>query len=78
MNAAIISRFGDPARYDLSDADVVLMRQDPPFDMAYITATHLLETHPSRDAGRERSFPCPQRARKTFRHEFQGYDAAEL
>ena len=26
-----------------SDVDVVLMRQDPPFDMAYITATHLLE-----------------------------------
>jgi glutathione synthase len=33
-----------PARLDLADdADVVLMRQDPPFDMAYITATHLLE-----------------------------------
>jgi len=29
--------------YDLSEADVVLMRQDPPFDMAYITATHILE-----------------------------------
>ena len=29
--------------FDLSDTDVVLMRQDPPFDMAYITATHLLE-----------------------------------
>jgi glutathione synthase len=28
---------------DLSETDVVLMRQDPPFDMAYITATHLLE-----------------------------------
>ena len=29
------------------DVDVVLMRQDPPFDMAYITATHLLErVHP--------------------------------
>ncbi len=28
---------------DLSRFDVVLMRQDPPFDMAYITATHLLE-----------------------------------
>ena len=28
---------------DLSEMDVVLMRQDPPFDMAYITATHLLE-----------------------------------
>jgi len=26
----------------LLDMDVVLMRQDPPFDMAYITATHLL------------------------------------
>jgi len=32
---------------DLSTVDVVLMRQDPPFDMAYITATHLLEhIHP--------------------------------
>jgi glutathione synthase len=28
---------------DLAGMDVVLMRQDPPFDMAYITATHLLE-----------------------------------
>jgi len=32
---------------DLAEMDVVLMRQDPPFDMAYITATHLLEhIHP--------------------------------
>ncbi len=30
-------------RVELSSFDVVLMRQDPPFDMAYITATHLLE-----------------------------------
>ena len=28
---------------DLADFDVVLMRQDPPFDMGYITATHILE-----------------------------------
>ncbi len=36
--------FGDPVRLDLGrDADVVLMRQDPPFDVGYITATHLLE-----------------------------------
>jgi glutathione synthase len=28
---------------DLDTLDVILMRQDPPFDMAYITATHLLE-----------------------------------
>ena len=32
---------------DLASLDVVLMRQDPPFDMGYITATHLLErVHP--------------------------------
>jgi glutathione synthase len=32
---------------DLSELDVVLLRQDPPFDMAYITTTHLLERiHP--------------------------------
>ena len=40
-------RFGAPLRLDLGGMDVVLMRQDPPFDMAYITATHLLEhIHP--------------------------------
>ena len=30
-------------RTDLKTFDVVLMRQDPPFDMAYISATHILE-----------------------------------
>lgn len=35
---------GEVRRLDLgADIDVVLMRQDPPFDMGYITATHLLE-----------------------------------
>ena len=39
--------FGEFAQLDLATMDVVLMRQDPPFDMAYITATHLLEhIHP--------------------------------
>ena len=34
----------EPVNLDLGDdADVVLMRQDPPFDLGYITATHLLE-----------------------------------
>ncbi|MBE7635786.1 glutathione synthase [Sneathiella sp. P13V-1] len=38
---------GDAERINLADTDVVLMRQDPPFDMSYITATHLLErVHP--------------------------------
>ena len=39
--------FGDAETLDLAGVDVVLMRQDPPFDMAYITATHILEhIHP--------------------------------
>ncbi|MBV8979049.1 MAG: glutathione synthase [Alphaproteobacteria bacterium] len=38
---------GDATVQDLSRMDVILMRQDPPFDMAYITATHILERlHP--------------------------------
>jgi glutathione synthase len=35
--------FGPVETLDLEGMDVILMRQDPPFDMAYITATHLLE-----------------------------------
>lgn len=34
---------GASERIDLSTVDVVLMRQDPPFDMAYVSATHVLE-----------------------------------
>ena len=34
---------GDAARTSLKAVDVVLLRQDPPFDLAYITSTHLLE-----------------------------------
>ena len=34
---------GDIETRSLQDFDVILVRQDPPFDMAYITATHLLE-----------------------------------
>ncbi|MHC5231612.1 glutathione synthase [Brucella sp. LJL56] len=38
---------GEAVRRDLSEMDVVLLRQDPPFDMNYITTTHLLERiHP--------------------------------
>ena len=39
---------GDVEVRDLSEVDVVLMRQDPPFDLAYITATYFLEKiHPA-------------------------------
>ncbi|MCR9137147.1 MAG: glutathione synthase [Alphaproteobacteria bacterium] len=38
---------GSQTRIDLAEMDVVLLRQDPPFDMSYITSTHLLErVHP--------------------------------
>ncbi|KAA5600441.1 glutathione synthase [Blastochloris sulfoviridis] len=39
---------GAAERIELSTLDVILMRQDPPFDLAYISATHLLERiHPA-------------------------------
>jgi glutathione synthase len=34
---------GDPRHADLLSFDVILLRQDPPFDLAYITSTHMLE-----------------------------------
>jgi glutathione synthase len=38
---------GEPRREPLAQYDVILLRQDPPFDLAYITSTHLLERlHP--------------------------------
>ena len=40
--------YGDEQEIDLADWDVVWLRQDPPFDMGYITTTHLLEmVHPA-------------------------------
>jgi len=36
-------KLGDEKRVGLDSFDVILMRQDPPFDLAYISATHLLE-----------------------------------
>ncbi len=66
-----IDVFDDPARYyalgeatelDLARMDVVLLRQDPPFDLAYITSTHFLERIQSRtlvvnDPGHVRNAP---------------------
>ena len=38
---------GEMGKIDLAEVDVVLLRQDPPFDLAYVTTTHLLERiHP--------------------------------
>ena len=41
------ARLGEAKLVDLSTVDVVLLRQDPPFDLAYIATTHFLERiHP--------------------------------
>jgi len=69
---------GEPERRDLSTLDVVLMRQDPPFDMAYITATHLLEhIHPKtlvvNDPAQVRSAP-----EKLFVTQFEGLQPPTL
>jgi glutathione synthase len=63
---------GESSIVDLSTQDVVLMRQDPPFDMAYITATHVLERiHPKtlvvNDPAHVRNAP-----EKLFVTEFKG------
>jgi glutathione synthase len=55
-------RLAHPRQVDLASFDVVHLRQDPPFDMAYITTTHLLERiHPKtlvvNDPGSVRNSP---------------------
>ena len=41
-------QLGEERSTDLAEMDVILLRQDPPFDMAYVTSTHLLERlHPA-------------------------------
>ena len=41
-------KYGNRKLELLSDYDVVMMRQDPPFDLSYITATHILEKLPKK------------------------------
>ena len=55
-------KLGERRRADLSTFDVILLRQDPPFDLAYISTTHLLERiHPQtlvvNDPGHVRNAP---------------------
>lgn len=63
---------GAPEATDLSTLDVVLLRQDPPFDMSYITTTHMLDhVHPGtlvvNDPAHVRNAP-----EKLFANEFAG------
>src|SRR5918912_1573939 len=55
-------QLGEVRRVELARFDVVLMRQDPPFDLAYVASTHLLEhIHPKtlvvNDPGHVRNAP---------------------
>ena len=57
----------------LSTMDVVLMRQDPPFDMAYITATHILERLPPRTLVVNDPFHVRNAPEKLFVTEFKAF-----
>ena len=65
----------DEARRDLSEFDVVLMRQDPPFHMGYITADAPAGAHSSRYVSGQRPGGSAQRARKNLRHRLSRPDA---
>ena len=57
----------------LSSFDVILMRQDPPFDMSYITATHLLEKVLSQTLVLNNPFHVRNAPEKIFVTEFSKY-----
>ena len=62
---------------DLRTFDIVLMRQDPPFDLNYVAATHLLERLASGHARRQRPGLGAQRAREAVRHAVRRAHAAD-
>jgi glutathione synthase len=60
----------EPRRVELTEFDVVLLRQDPPFDLAYVTTTHLLERiHPRRWWSMTRR-TCAMRRRRSSSRNF--------
>jgi glutathione synthase len=57
---------GDAKRAELTEFDVILLRQDPPFDLAYITTTHLLErVHPKTWSSTIRRMSATRRKRSS-------------
>ena len=75
--AATTSRSASRSASSSPTFDVVLMRQDPPFDLAYITDDASARAHPSEDAGGQRSGAGAQRAGKDVRHGISRPDAAD-
>ena len=68
---------GEGRHVALDSFDVVLLRQDPPFDLAYITSTHLLERIQPKTLVVNDPGACAQRAGKGFRHRISRSDAAD-
>ena len=68
---------GEARHVALDSFDVVLLRQDPPFDLAYITSTHLLERIQPKTLVVNDPGACAQRAGKGFRHRISRSDAAD-
>ena len=58
---------------NLADVDVVLIRQDPPFDMNYISSTYLLEQLPSSIVVLNNPFSIRNAAEKIYPFQFQKY-----
>ena len=59
--------------FKLSSFDVILMRQDPPFDMSYITATHMLEKIASQTLILNNPFHVRNAPEKIFVTEFSKF-----
>ena len=68
---------GEAERVDLATFDVILMRQDPPFDLAYISSTHFLERIHPINAGGQRPGRGAQRPGEGVRHPLSRADAAD-
>ncbi len=67
---------GAPRHVELTSFDVVLLRQDPPFDLAYVSTTRMLErVQPKTLVVNDSS--CAQRAGENFRHRISRPDAAD-
>ena len=58
---------------NLANMDVVLIRQDPPFDMNYISSTYLLEQLPSSIVVLNNPFSIRNAAEKIYPFQFQKY-----
>ena len=65
--------YGNTKVLKLSSLDVVLMRQDPPFNMSYITATHILEKIASQALILNNPFHVGNAPEKIFVTEFSNY-----